>query len=117
MINAQGWRQGEGTTVDLALIRGLIPHDQGSLRGCLCLTIDRGLSCWRCVPGPSLAPYPQTGTSPFPVGLRPVGAGVIVSTEALRWNTLLGDFVFITETGGIRAPRGSISAIGTLRKL
>src|SRR5713101_1125825 len=36
-IGAQCGRQEAWTTVDLALIRGLVPHDQGSSWGFLCL--------------------------------------------------------------------------------
>src|SRR5665213_462919 len=36
-IGAQCGRQEAWTTVDPALIRGLVPHDQGSSRGFLCL--------------------------------------------------------------------------------
>src|SRR3954468_2073237 len=40
-ISAQCGRQEAWTTVDPALIRGLIPHDQGSSRGFLCLANAR----------------------------------------------------------------------------
>src|SRR5260370_33429196 len=36
-IGAEGGREEAWTTVDLALIRGLVPHDQGSSWGFLCL--------------------------------------------------------------------------------
>src|ERR1051326_7849163 len=36
-VGAQCGRQEAWTTVDLALIRGLVPHDQGSSWGFLCL--------------------------------------------------------------------------------
>src|SRR5437763_16215997 len=42
-ISAQCGRQEAWTTVDLALIRGLVPHDQGSSRGFLCLADVRRL--------------------------------------------------------------------------
>src|SRR5438445_8829821 len=42
-ISAQCGRQEAWTTVDLALIRGLIPHDQGSSWGFLCLADVRRL--------------------------------------------------------------------------
>jgi hypothetical protein len=40
-IDGQCGRQEAWTTVDLALIRGLVPHDQGSSRGFLCLANAR----------------------------------------------------------------------------
>jgi hypothetical protein len=40
-IGAQCRRQEAWTTVDLALIRGLVPHDQGSSWGFLCLANAR----------------------------------------------------------------------------
>jgi len=40
-IGAQCGRQEAWTTVDLALIRGLVPHDQGSSWGFLCLANAR----------------------------------------------------------------------------
>src|SRR5665213_243273 len=40
-IGAQCGRQEAWTTVDPALIRGLVPHDQGSSRGFLCLANAR----------------------------------------------------------------------------
>src|SRR5689334_19888830 len=45
-VGAQCGRQEAWTTVDLALIRGLVPHDQGSSWGFLCLVdVHRPEAC------------------------------------------------------------------------
>src|SRR2546423_9040119 len=61
-IGAQCGRQEAWTTVDLALIRGLVPHDQGSSWGFLCLANAR-----RIVP----ATNPRSRVPPTSPACRP----------------------------------------------
>lgn len=50
LIDAQGRRQGKERRLIRLLSAGWVPHDQGSSRGCLCLAIERGLSCQHGLP-------------------------------------------------------------------